>query len=70
MSGSTDEAGADPRWFKSSRSFANGDCVEVATIPDAVIGVRDSKDTEGPVLRFTPAEWNAFVNQVRDGASG
>jgi hypothetical protein len=31
------------------------------------IAVRDSKDRHGPVLRFTPVEWEAFVGGVRDG---
>jgi hypothetical protein len=49
------------RWVKSSLSFANGNCVEVATLPDGMIGIRNSRDSEGPVLRFTPGEWNAFL---------
>ncbi len=55
------------RWIKSSLSFANGDCVEVTNLPDGQIGVRDSKDTRGPVLRFTASEWRAFVGGVRNG---
>jgi hypothetical protein len=54
-------------WTKSSFSFANGDCVEVASLPDGGVGVRDSKDTAGPVLRFTAAEWTAFVAGARNG---
>jgi hypothetical protein len=61
------QAQPDSHWVKSSLSFANGDCVEVASLPDGQVGVRDSKDTEGPVLRFTPAEWKAFVGGVRNG---
>ena len=57
----------DPTWVKSSFSFANGDCVEVASMPDGQIGVRDSKDTAGPVLRFTSSEWQAFVAGARNG---
>jgi uncharacterized protein DUF397 len=57
----------DPTWVKSSFSFANGDCVEVASLPDGQIGVRDSKDTAGPVLRFTSSEWQAFVAGARNG---
>ena len=42
------------KWVKSSLSFANGNCVEVASLPDDQIGVRNSRDAEGAVLRFTP----------------
>jgi hypothetical protein len=62
-----DQAHSDARWVKSSLSYANGDCVEVASLPDGRIGVRDSKDTAGPVLRFTPAEWRAFIGGVQNG---
>jgi hypothetical protein len=58
------------RWVKSSLSFANGNCVEVATLPDGMIGIRNSKDAEGPVLRFTPDEWNAFLGGVLRGEFG
>jgi hypothetical protein len=60
-------ADSGSRWFKSSLSFANGDCVEVAQLAAGRIGVRDSKDAGGPVLRFTLAEWRAFVGGVRNG---
>jgi Domain of unknown function (DUF397) len=56
-----------PRWIKSSLSFSNGNCVEVASLPAGGIGVRDSKDAEGPVLRFTPDEWRAFLGGARNG---
>jgi Domain of unknown function (DUF397) len=59
--------GADSRWMKSSLSFSNGNCVEVAGLAGGDIGVRDSKDSEGPVLRFTPDEWRAFLGGVRNG---
>jgi hypothetical protein len=58
---------SDACWVKSSLSFANGDCVEVASLPDGQVGVRDSKDAAGPVLRFTAAEWKAFVGGVQNG---
>jgi hypothetical protein len=59
--------GSDSSWVKSSLSFANGNCVEVANLPTGEIGVRDSKNSEGPVLRFTPDEWHAFLGGVRKG---
>ena len=54
-------------WIKSSLSFSNSNCVEVAQLPDGQIGVRDSKAPHGPVLQFTPGEWNAFTAGVRNG---
>jgi hypothetical protein len=54
-------------WVKSSLSFSNGNCVEVANLPDGKIGVRNSRDSEGPVLRFTSDEWHAFLGGARNG---
>ncbi|MGW4771135.1 DUF397 domain-containing protein [Nocardia sp. NPDC004278] len=54
-------------WFKSSRSDATKDCVEVAFLEAGLIGVRDSKNPTGPALVFTPGEWDAFTAGVNDG---
>jgi hypothetical protein len=54
-------------WVKSSLSFSNGNCVEVANLSDGRIGVRNSRDSEGPVLRFTSDEWHAFLGGARNG---
>jgi hypothetical protein len=59
--------GSQPEWVKSSLSYANHNCVEVASLPDQEIGVRNSRDAEGSVLRFTPDEWHAFLGGVRNG---
>jgi hypothetical protein len=40
--------------------------VEAALIGGDV-AVRDSKNPDGPVLRFTASEWSAFLAGVRDG---
>ena len=57
-------------WIKSSLSYANGNCVEVASLPGGEIGVRNSRDSAGPVLRFTPDKWHAFLGGVRNGEFG
>ena len=54
-------------WVKSSLSFSNGNCVEVASLPEGEIGVRNSRDAQGSVLRFTSDEWHAFLGGVRNG---
>jgi hypothetical protein len=54
-------------WVKSSLSFSNGNCVEVASLPEGEIGVRNSRDAHGAVLRFTSDEWYAFLGGVRNG---
>ena len=55
------------KWVKSSLSFANGNCVEVASLPDGQIGVRNSRDAQGAVLRFTSDEWQAFIGGAHNG---
>lgn len=61
----TDLAGA--AWRKSSRSGNNG-CIEVAgALPGApeLVGVRDSKDVDGPTLLFGMTAWRAFLVGLR-----
>lgn len=60
-----DLSGAE--WFKSTKSDATRDCVEVAFLDGGMVGVRDSKNPTGPALVFTPGEWDAFAGGVRDG---
>ncbi|MFI6455042.1 DUF397 domain-containing protein [Streptosporangium amethystogenes] len=66
-------------WRESSLSGNGPDCVEVAladtlqadaeTAQDAdrLVLVRDSKDPEGPVLSFTPSEWDVFLGMIKSG---
>jgi Domain of unknown function (DUF397) len=54
-------------WRKSTYSSSNGQCVEVAFLP-GTIAVRDTKAAgAGPILVFSAAEWEAFVNGVKGG---
>lgn len=54
------------QWRKSSASAGNGQCVEAAPVGGGV-AVRDSKDPTGPVLRFTPEEWQVFLVGAKAG---
>jgi hypothetical protein len=54
-------------WQKSSFSGGSDDnCVEVRLVEGGT-EVRHSKDTAGPTLTYTTAEWAAFVDGVRNG---
>lgn len=54
-----------PRWRKSSYSGnGGGNCVEVRHGAGAV-AVRDTRDRQGPVLRFDAGAWRRFADQVK-----
>ncbi|GGZ25836.1 hypothetical protein GCM10010387_19270 [Streptomyces inusitatus] len=56
-------------WIKSSYSGNDGgQCVEVAPAyaPSGVVPVRDSKQTDGPVLMLTPAAFTGLVTLARN----
>jgi hypothetical protein len=52
-------------WRKSSFSTSNGNCIEVAFLAGGDVGVRDSKSTGSPCLRFRPDRWATFLNDIR-----
>jgi len=55
---------AEGQWFKSSFS-GNSACVEVS-FEASEVRVRDSKNSAGPTLTFTRAEWAAFLRGVEN----
>jgi hypothetical protein len=60
------DAGCVEVWKKSSFSGSGGTCIEVAEADDGWL-MRDSKDPDGPRLRFNRAEVKAFVDGVKAG---
>lgn len=50
-------------FVKSSYSDdqADSECVEVATNVAGTVAIRDSKQTDGPVIQVTTTAWAAFA---------
>jgi hypothetical protein len=52
------------KWRKASYSSnGGGNCVEVGNVSRVL--VRDTKDANGPVLKFAPAAWRRFADEVK-----
>lgn len=63
------EGFAQAQWRKSSHSGdggpGGGDCVEVAALSHETVGLRDSKDSDGPLLILTTADWQALTHRSK-----
>lgn len=57
---------SDVTWLGAPDSDPNNR-VEIAYLPEGAVAMRNSADPDGPVLRYTAAEWEAFVLGARDG---
>jgi Domain of unknown function (DUF397) len=55
-------------WIKSARSNSSGNCVEFARLGAGQVGVRDSKDPDGPALVFGAGEVAGFIRALKGGA--
>ncbi|GLZ39518.1 DUF397 domain-containing protein [Actinokineospora sp. NBRC 105648] len=65
FSGGQNGACVELAWRKSSFSGGeNGACVEIAHAED-LFGVRDSKNTTGPVLELSASQGHAFLTAIR-----
>jgi hypothetical protein len=53
-------------WRKASASEA-GSCVEVARHKQTIF-VRDSKNSQGPVVQTTEHQWRDFLQAIKMGA--
>jgi uncharacterized protein DUF397 len=52
--------------WERSAGCEGGSCVEATSLGGEIL-VRDSKDPDGPVLRFDRAEWDAFLRGIHEG---
>ncbi|MFI2257610.1 DUF397 domain-containing protein [Streptomyces tubercidicus] len=53
------------KFYKSSYSGSQGECVEVARNVPQITAIRDSKVQAGPWLRFAAAAWASFVEMLK-----
>ena len=60
----TDPQDRTPSW-RRSQACNSASCVEVS-LDGHGVQVRDSKDSDGPVLSFTRDEWDSFVTGVKN----
>lgn len=59
---------ADVIWRKSSWSAYNGNCVEVGSLGEGLVAVRDTKEAgRGATLTFGPEAWGSFINALKNG---
>ncbi|MFE2097847.1 MULTISPECIES: DUF397 domain-containing protein [unclassified Streptomyces] len=57
---------SDAEWHCAPGTEEHEERVEIAYLPDGAVAMRSSLD-HGTVLRYTEAEWRAFVLGARDG---
>jgi Domain of unknown function (DUF397) len=55
------------KWFKSSKSNGQNNCVEAMRLPDGGMAIRDTKDRNKPAHVYTAREWQAFIEGVKAG---
>ncbi|MFH9071610.1 DUF397 domain-containing protein [Streptomyces alboflavus] len=62
------ELAPETAWFKSSYSGGTGNnCLEAADLtphPAGGVGIRDSKNPDGPALLLGRTAWTAFLTSV------
>ena len=56
-------------WRKSSFSGGGNQCVEVAGLRNGEVGVRDSKNRNGGILRVNATAWAAFMTSIKKEAA-
>jgi hypothetical protein len=55
------------RWIRANACGSGNNCIEVAAASEDIVLLRDSRDREGPVLRVSRTDWEAFLEGARGG---
>jgi len=54
-------------WRKATASNPSGNCVELSAMGAGHVGVRNSRQPDGPIVVFTRAEIAAFLTGAKAG---
>ncbi len=54
-------------WRKSRHSNPNGNCVELAALPNGRVAMRNSRHPVGPVLIYGISDIAGFITSVKEG---
>ena len=55
-----------PAWQKSSYCAQGNSCVHVATYAPGTVGLTETGDPAGAILRTTPTAWAALVRTIKE----
>jgi len=58
---------ATARWERTTHEDGTPAALEIGYADNGLVALRMAEDPEGDVLIYTPSEWEAFVEGVRDG---
>ncbi|WP_100447370.1 DUF397 domain-containing protein [Glycomyces xiaoerkulensis] len=55
------------RWERTTREDGTPAALEIGYADNGMVALRLAEDPDGDVLIYTPSEWKAFVEGVKDG---
>ncbi|GAB3219820.1 hypothetical protein GCM10027447_03360 [Glycomyces halotolerans] len=65
LKGEFDTAAA--RWERTMREDGTPAALEIGYADNGMVALRMAEEPDGDILIYTPSEWQAFVEGVRDG---
>jgi hypothetical protein len=58
---------ATARWERTTHEDGTPAALEIGYADNGLVALRMAEDPDGDILIYTPSEWEAFVEGVRDG---